>query len=69
LDRNIRDKEKGVDMEMGMDVVERLFGLFEVTPPEILVIAAGDADFKGIVERAKRRAGMSKSGSGAISEC
>lgn len=52
FDRNIRDKEKGVDMEMGMDVVERLF---EVTHPETLVIAAGDADFKGIVERAKKK--------------
>lgn len=49
FDRNIRDKEKGVDMEMGMDVVERLF---EVRPPETIVIAAGDADFKGVVDRA-----------------
>lgn len=52
FDRNIRDKEKGVDMEMGMDVVERLL---QVHPPETLVIAAGDADFIPIVERAKRR--------------
>lgn len=53
FDRNIRDKEKGVDMEMGMDVVERLY---EIPQPATLVIAAGDADFKGIVERAKKRA-------------
>ena len=33
-------------MEMGMNVVERLFG---VTPPATLVIAAGDADFKCMV--------------------
>ncbi|WP_114973496.1 NYN domain-containing protein [Rhodoferax ferrireducens] len=52
FDRNIRDKEKGVDMEMGMDVVERFF---EVNPPATMVIAAGDADFKGMVERAKKR--------------
>lgn len=52
FDRNIRHKEKGVDMEMGMDVVERLF---ECAEPSTLVIAAGDADFKGIVERAKKR--------------
>lgn len=52
FDRNIRDKEKGVDMEMGMDVVERMF---EVTPPETLVIAAGDADFKGMVDRALKK--------------
>ncbi|WP_414442480.1 NYN domain-containing protein [Burkholderia sp. 22PA0106] len=52
FDRNIRDKEKGVDMEMGMDVMERLY---EVAPPETLVIVAGDADFKGLVERARKR--------------
>lgn len=52
FDRNIRDKEKGVDMEMGMDVVERSI---EVQPPSTMVIAAGDADFKGMVERAKKR--------------
>lgn len=52
FDRNIRDKEKGVDMEMGMDVVERLF---EVAEPATLVLAAGDADFKGIAERAQRK--------------
>ncbi len=52
FDRNIRDKEKGVDIEMGMDVVERMF---EVTPPETIVIVAGDADFLGVVERAKKK--------------
>lgn len=52
FDRNIRNKEKGVDMEMGMDVVERIL---QVIPPETIVIAAGDADFKGIVERAKKK--------------
>lgn len=52
FDRNIRDKEKGVDMEMGMDVVERMF---EITPPETIVIVAGDADFLGVVERAKKK--------------
>lgn len=52
FDRNIRDKEKGVDMEMGMDVVERMF---EVPEPETLVIVAGDADFRGVVERAQKK--------------
>ena len=52
FDRNIRDKEKGVDMEMGMDVIERMY---EHPEPETLVIAAGDADFVGMVERAKKR--------------
>ena len=49
FDRNIRDKEKGVDMEMGMDVIERLF---EVPEPATIVIAAGDGDFKGMISRA-----------------
>lgn len=52
FDRNNFDKEKGVDMEMGMDVVERLF---EVAKPATIVLAAGDADFKGIAERALRK--------------
>lgn len=52
FDRNIRDKEKGVDMEMGMDVVERIL---TVSPPETIVIVAGDADFKGPVERALKK--------------
>ena len=52
FDRNIRDKVKGVDMEMGMDVIERMF---EVSQPATIVIAAGDADFKGMIERAKKR--------------
>jgi NYN domain len=52
FDRNIRDKEKGVDMEMGMDVIERMF---EVSTPATIVIAAGDADFKGMIARARNR--------------
>lgn len=50
FDRNIRNKEKGVDMEMGMDVVERILTVF---PPSILVIAGGDADFHPAITRAK----------------
>ena len=52
FDRNIRDKEKGVDMEMGMDVVERIM---TINPPETIVIVAGDADFKGVADRAIKR--------------
>lgn len=52
FDRNIRDKEKGVDMEIGMDVIERIM---TVNPPETIVIVAGDADFKGVAERAKKK--------------
>lgn len=52
FDRNIRNKEKGVDMEMGMDVIERLF---EVEEPATIVIAAGDGDFKGMISRALKK--------------
>ena len=51
FDRNIRNKEKGVDMEMGMDVVERVLSF---KPAATVVLAAGDADFLPIVKRAKR---------------
>jgi len=52
FDRNIRDKEKGVDHEMAMDIAERLI---EFKPPQKIVIAAGDGDFVGVVERARRK--------------
>jgi len=52
FDRNIRNKEKGVDMEMGMDIAERLF---TTSTPTTIVIAAGDADFIPAVSRAQER--------------
>ncbi|BCL85510.1 NYN domain-containing protein [Ralstonia pseudosolanacearum] len=52
FDRNIRNKEKGVDNELGMDVAERTL---LVKPPETIVIAAGDEDFLGGVRRAVSR--------------
>jgi uncharacterized LabA/DUF88 family protein len=52
FDRNIRNKEKGVDMEMGMDVADVLHG---VSPPRTIVIAAGDADYVPVVDRARSR--------------
>jgi uncharacterized LabA/DUF88 family protein len=52
FDRNIRNKEKGVDMEMGMDVAERLH---TVQPPRTILIAAGDADYVPAVARAKTK--------------
>ena len=51
FDRNIRNREKGVDMEMGVDIAERLHN---VTPPNTIVIAAGDADYVPAVARAQR---------------
>ena len=52
FDRNIRNKEKGVDMEMGMDIAERLH---TVQPPRIIIIAAGDADYVPAVTRAQSK--------------
>ncbi len=52
FDRNIRNKKKGVDMEMGMDVAERLH---TVSPPATIVIAAGDADYIPAVARAQSK--------------
>ena len=54
FDRNIRNKEKGVDMEMGMDIAER-FHAIPKDQPRILVVAAGDADYVPAVERARSR--------------
>lgn len=39
-------------MEMGMDVIERLF---EVDEPSTIIIAAGDSDFKGMISRALKK--------------
>lgn len=52
FDRNIRNKEKGVDMELGMDVAELLH---TVPKPKTLVIVGGDGDFVPVVERAKKK--------------
>ncbi len=52
FERNIRDKEKGVDMEMGLDVMERIA---TVTPPTRLVIAAGDGDYLPVIKRAQKK--------------
>jgi len=51
FDKNIRNKEKGVDMEMGMDIAQVLY---TVQKPKTIVIAAGDADYVPAVERAKK---------------
>ncbi len=49
--RNIFNKEKGVDMRMGLDITR----LAIVTkPPSIIAIVAGDADFVPVVEEAQK---------------
>ncbi len=63
FDRNIRNKEKGVDMEMGLDVAELIHA---VSPPRTIVVAAGDADFVPAVERAKRKNWTVEVGSGVM---
>jgi uncharacterized LabA/DUF88 family protein len=52
FDRNIRNKEKGVDMEMGMDIAQLVY---TVSMPKTIVMAAGDADYVPAVERAKSK--------------
>lgn len=52
FDRNIRNKEKGVDVDMAMDIGELICG---ATSPSTIVIAAGDADYVPAVMRAKAR--------------
>lgn len=52
FDRNIRNKEKGVDMEMGMDIAELLH---TAKPSSSIVIAAGDADYLPAVKRAQAK--------------
>jgi uncharacterized LabA/DUF88 family protein len=52
LDRNIRNKEKGVDMAMGMDIAQLIYGSHT---PRTIVMAAGDADYVPAIERAKAK--------------
>ncbi len=49
--RNIFNKEKGVDMKMGMDITKLIL---RVGPPSIVAIVAGDADFVPVVEEAQQ---------------
>jgi uncharacterized LabA/DUF88 family protein len=49
--RNIFNKEKGVDMKMGLDIGKLLY---TATSPGTLVIVAGDADFVPVAEEARQ---------------
>ena len=49
FDRNIRNKEKGVDVEMALDIAKLIYG---TAKPGIVVIAAGDADYVPAAQRA-----------------
>jgi uncharacterized LabA/DUF88 family protein len=48
--RNIFNKEKGIDMKMGLDIGKLLY---TSGSPGILIIVAGDADFVPVVEAAR----------------
>jgi uncharacterized LabA/DUF88 family protein len=48
--RNIFNKEKGVDMKMGIDITKLIL---QVTPPGVIALVAGDADFLPVIEEAK----------------
>jgi len=50
--RNIFGKEKGVDMQMGIDITELVL---TKKPPSTIAIVAGDADFVPVVEKARNR--------------
>jgi uncharacterized LabA/DUF88 family protein len=47
--RNIFNKEKGVDMKMGIDVTKLTL---QVSPPQTIALVCGDADFVPVVEQA-----------------
>jgi hypothetical protein len=48
--RNIYNKEKGLDMKMGMDITMLLM---RVKPPATIAIVAGDADYEPIITQSK----------------
>ena len=48
--RNIFNKEKGVDMKMGIDITKLILGS---SNPGTIAIVAGDADFLPVIEEAQ----------------
>lgn len=50
--RNIFNKEKGVDMKMGMDITKLIL---TAEKPGILSLVAGDADFVPVIDEAKSK--------------
>jgi uncharacterized LabA/DUF88 family protein len=49
--RNIFNKEKGLDMKMGMDITMLLM---RVKPAATIAIVAGDADYEPIITQSKQ---------------
>jgi uncharacterized LabA/DUF88 family protein len=52
FERNIRNKEKGLDMEIGLDMNDLSR---DVTPAGTMILVAGDADFVPVLVRVKKR--------------
>ncbi len=48
--RNIFNKEKGLDMQLGIDVI---ILAMRVKPPGIIVLVAGDADYEPVVKKVR----------------
>jgi uncharacterized LabA/DUF88 family protein len=53
LDRNLRNKEKGVDSSMVMNIMEDVFTIAEAN--DIFILMAGDADYVPVVNRLKAK--------------
>lgn len=53
LDRNVRNKEKGVDASMIADIMEDMYEIAE--EGDIFIIIAGDADYVPAIEKLHRK--------------
>ncbi|CAN2039835.1 NYN domain-containing protein [Candidatus Magnetomoraceae bacterium gMMP-15] len=53
LDRNIRNKEKGVDSSMVADMMEDLYELAE--EGDIFILITGDADYVPVIEKIRAK--------------
>jgi len=52
FERNARNKEKGLDMELGLDMNDVSHS---VSPAGTMILVAGDADYVPVLERVKKR--------------
>lgn len=50
FDRNTRNKEKGLDMEIGLDMNDLTW---KIQTPGTMILVAGDADYVPVIERVK----------------
>lgn len=52
FERNVRNREKGLDMEIGLDMNDKSR---DVTPPATMILVAGDADYVPVLNRVRGR--------------